>query len=122
MTLETAQIILILVTVFGAICAAVLGWAESGEIFNPRKFAASIGRAIIAGLLSSLLFQGVTEITIWLFVLALLTGAGVDVVGHRGAGAFKTLKDEHTPLKSELTEKPQPENPADPGKETETPT
>ena len=115
MTLETAQILLILVTVFGAIIAAVLGWAESGEIFNPRKFIASIGRAILAGLLSSLLFQGVTEITVWLIVLALLTGAGVDVIGNRGAGAYITLKNEHT-------EKPNPENPTDPGTETETPT
>jgi len=115
MTPETAQIILVTLTVFGAILAAVLGWAESGDPFNLRKFAASLGRAILAGLLSSLLFQGATEITVGLIVLALLTGAGVDVVGHRGIGALNELTKVNP-------QTPNPEKPPDPGKETEPPT
>ena len=55
------QIILIALTVLGAITVAVLGWIDSGEPFNPRKFGASI---------------------------AFLIGAGIDVAGHRLAGTL----------------------------------
>jgi len=109
------ELILVLVTVAGAIAAAILGWAESGEPFNLRKFASSLGRAVIAGLLSSLIFQGVTEITVWTIVLALLTGAGVDVIGHRGAGVLNQMTKK-TP--TEIEEKP----PESPETEMETPT
>ena len=90
------QALLILVTLLGAIAAALLGWAESGQPFDKRKFAASIGRAIIAGLLSSLVFQNQTEIDVWVLVLAFLTGAGLDVIGHRGIGALRTLQQENS--------------------------
>ena len=33
----------------GGLVAALLGWLESNEPFNPRKFGGSIIRALIAG-------------------------------------------------------------------------
>lgn len=82
------QIILILLTVVGAISVAVLGWIESGEDFEIRKFAASLGRAFIGGLLAALIFEGTVEPTIWTYVSAFLIGAGLDVTGHRLSGAI----------------------------------
>ena len=83
------QITLIIITIIGAITVALLGWIESGEPFNPRKFAASIGRAIIGGLLAALIFEGTTNPTIWTYVSAFLIGAGLDVTGHRLSGAIQ---------------------------------
>jgi len=82
------QHILIILTVAGALAVAVLGWIESGEDFDVRKFGASVGRAIIGGLLAALIFEGTTEPTIWTYVTAFLIGAGVDVAGHRLSGAI----------------------------------
>lgn len=82
------QVTLILITVLGAITVATLGWIESGEPFNPRKFASSLARAIIGGLLAALIFEGTTDPTIWIYVTAFLIGAGIDVAGHRLSGAI----------------------------------
>jgi len=87
------QVTLIILSVSGAILAALLGWGEPGEPFDPRKFACSDGRAIIAGLLAALAFQDVAAVTIWTCVLALLTGAGLDVIGHRSSGVWRRLRE-----------------------------
>jgi len=85
------HITLILLTVVGAIAVAILGWIESGEPFDNRKFAASVGRAILGGLVSALIFQGTEDPTIWTYVSALLIGAGIDVAGHRLSGAIDQI-------------------------------
>jgi len=85
------QITLITLTVLGAILVAALGWIESGEPFNPRKFSASIGRAVLGGLLAALIFQGIENPTIWTYISAILIGAGIDVTGHRLAGAVNQV-------------------------------
>ena len=88
-----AQLILVLLSVVGAIIAAVLGWVESGEPFDQRKFLASVFRAVLAGLFAALVFQDIENITLWTFVVALLYGAGFDVLGHRAAGAISRLRE-----------------------------
>lgn len=85
------HITLILLTVVGAISVAILGWIESGETFDTRIFAASVGRAILGGLVSSLIFQGTEDPTIWTYVSAFLIGAGIDVTGHRLSGAISQI-------------------------------
>ncbi|HUW44746.1 MAG TPA: hypothetical protein VMW50_03030 [Dehalococcoidia bacterium] len=85
------HITLILLTVLGALFVAVLGWIESGEPFDFRKFAASIGRAILGGFLAALIFRDIENPDIWIYLVALLTGAGVDVAGHRLSGAINQL-------------------------------
>lgn len=82
------QTILIVLTVIGALAVAILGWVESGEDFDSRKFGASVGRAIIGGLLAALIFEGTTDPTTWTYITAFLIGAGVDVAGHRLSGAI----------------------------------
>jgi len=86
------QIILILLTVIGAIAVAILGWIESGEPFDQKKFTASMGRAVLGGLLAALIFQGVENPDIWTYVSALLIGAGIDVTGHRLAGTLNQIQ------------------------------
>ena len=86
------HITLILLTVVGAISVAILGWIESGEPFDNRKFAASVGRAIFGGLVSALIFQGTEDPTIWTYVSALLVGAGIDIAGHRLSGAIDQIR------------------------------
>ncbi len=88
------QITLILLTVLGAIFVAILGWAESGEPFNPRKFASSMARALLAGFVSALIFAGTTDATIFTYLSAFLIGAGVDVTGHRIAGTIDQARSD----------------------------
>jgi len=85
------HITLILLTVVGAIAVAILGWIESGEPFDKRKFAASVGRATLGGLVSAFIFQGMENPTIWTYVSAFLIGAGIDVTGHRLSGAIDQI-------------------------------
>jgi len=87
------RIILIALTVAGAISVAILGWVESGESFDKRKFAGSIIRAIIGGFASALIFQGTENPTTWIYVSAFLIGAGIDVSGHRLIGAINQIRE-----------------------------
>jgi len=86
---------LIILTVVGAITVAILGWIESGEPFNTRKFVASIGRAVLGGLFSALIFEGTQNPTTFTYVSAFLIGAGMDVTGHRLAGAINQATNKH---------------------------
>ena len=79
-----------LVSVLGAVVSATLGWLESGEDFDTRKYAASVLRAVIAGLVFAYGFSTFEEATPWLYLAAFLGGAGVDVLGHRAAGTLRS--------------------------------
>ncbi len=84
------NIIWIAVSAFvGGIVAALLGWCDSGEAFMPRKFASSIIRAIIAGVVFAVGYSytnGLSPIDIG---IAFVGGAGVDALGNRVSGAIK---------------------------------
>jgi len=75
----------------GGMLAAGLGYLESTEPFNPKKFGASAIRALIAGILFamgySLTGSGITALDI---LIAVVGGAGVDSLGNRIAGSIKT--------------------------------
>ncbi len=87
-----SQTILILLTVLGAITVAILGWCESGEPFDARKFGASVVRAIIGGFLAALIFEGTVNPTTFTYLSAFLIGAGIDVAGHRLAGTIDKIR------------------------------
>ena len=84
------NVIWIAVSAFvGGIVAALLGWCESNEAFMPRKFASSIIRAIIAGVVFAVGYSytnGLSPIDIG---IAFCGGAGVDALGKRVSGAIK---------------------------------
>ena len=83
-------IFLIALTAFaGGLAAALLGWLESHEAFNPGKMGASVLRALLAGALFALSYQVQGEVAGVDFLYAFLAGAGVDVLGNRAMGAMR---------------------------------
>jgi hypothetical protein len=89
---DVNQLIVVLVAVGGAVFSAALGWLDSGESFVPRKFASSMLRAFIAGVVFALGYQTLPTIGFWDFILAFLGGAGIDVLGNRLSGAVAAHK------------------------------
>ena len=73
---------------FGGLVAALLGWLESNEPFNPRKFGGSAIRALIAGIIFAVGYQLSGTAGLLDLFYAFLGGAGVDVLGNRVAGKF----------------------------------
>jgi len=73
----------------GGIVSALLGWLDSEEDFNPRKFSVSIVRALIAGITFAIGYQYMNSLSPIDIGVAFLGGAGVDVIGHRIARAIK---------------------------------
>lgn len=86
----------------GGVLNAYLGWSDSGEPFNARKFSATIIRAAIGAIASALGFQGIVDITFWIYIAAFLSGSGVDVTLHGIQKLLQKPKDSisETPLPS----------------------
>jgi len=70
----------------GGLVAALLGWLESNEPFNTRKFGGSAVRALIAGGIFAAGYEYSGAIGVMDLFFAFLGGAGVDVIGNRVAG------------------------------------
>ena len=73
----------------GGMVTAVLGWLDSGEVFEARKFSASIVRALIAGLGIAVAYSYANSITVLDIVICFLAGAGFDAGVNRISGAIK---------------------------------
>jgi len=78
--------ICLLVAVAGTIFAAVLGWLDSGETFNGRKFASSVLHAVISGIMIVVGYSFRTTVDWFDFLLIFSAGAGVDVILNRATG------------------------------------
>ena len=71
----------------GALGSSLLGYLNSKEGFDSRKFTASFMRAILAGGTFAVTYSTVMGApTIGDMIVAFGAGAGVDVLGHRLAG------------------------------------
>jgi hypothetical protein len=82
------QILLIgLAAVGGGIAVDLLGWAESKEGWDWRKFAGSIIRSVVAACPIVLAFN-FTEIGPLSYVIAFFTGAGGDAALKRAMAAW----------------------------------
>ena len=74
----------------GAILSALLGWADSKEPFDTRKFLKSIIAGIFTGAGVAVSFTvsenppGIRD-----YILAFITGSGTDVLSNRVMGALK---------------------------------
>ena len=77
-----------LAALLGSLVAALLGWLESKEPFNIRKFSGSAIRALIAGAVFAAGYELSGTFGILDLFYAFLGGAGVDVIGNRIAGKF----------------------------------
>ena len=73
----------------GGIASAILGWLDSGEVFAGRKFAASVLRAFVAGLVFAVGYTLSGKVTVMDIIIAFVAGAGVDVLGNRLAGSIR---------------------------------
>ncbi len=70
----------------GGLVAALLGWLESKEEFDPRKFGGSVARALIAAAVFAAGYSLAGKVSTFDLLYAFLGGAGVDVIGNRLAG------------------------------------
>lgn len=91
-----------LTALLGGVAAALLGWLESGEPFNQRKFGGSVIRSLIAGAIFAAGYQISGAVGIIDLLYAFLGGAGVDVIGNRisgslGNGSFPLTKPPEKP-------------------------
>ncbi len=75
-----------LAALLGGIVTALLGWLESGEAFNTRKFGGSLIRSLIAAAVFAAGYQISASMGIIDLLYAFLGGAGVDVIGNRISG------------------------------------
>lgn len=90
-----------LAALFGGVAAALLGWLECADPFNPRKFGGSVIRSLIAAAIFAAGYQLSGSIDIIDLLYAFLGGAGVDVIGNRisgklGNGSFPLTKPQET--------------------------
>ena len=70
----------------GGLVAAGLGWLESKEPFDLRKFGGSTIRSLVAALIFVVGYSFSDSIGVLDLFYAFLGGAGVDVIGNRLAG------------------------------------
>ena len=67
----------------GAVVVALLGWADSKEPFNGRKFLASALRGLVAAVTFAV-GVAITSTAGWgFYAVAFLGGAGLDVLGKK---------------------------------------
>jgi hypothetical protein len=74
----------------GTISSAIIGWLDSGEAFMARKFFSSVMRGFVAAIGGAVIIHFTPPLTWAILLGAFLSGAGVDVLGNRIAGAAKT--------------------------------
>ena len=77
-----------LAALLGGLAAALTGWLDSNEAFNPRKFGGSAIRALIASVIFAVGYHLSGPAGILDLFYAFLGGAGVDVLGNRISGKF----------------------------------
>lgn len=73
----------------GGIVSALLGWLDSKEAFNMRKFGASIIRALIAGVIFAIGYNYTNHIVPMDIATAFVGGSGIEVLVNRIQGAIK---------------------------------
>jgi hypothetical protein len=74
----------------GAIASGLLGWLDSQERFEARKFTSTVVRALIAGVGFAAAYQYTNNsLTSLDLAVAFLGGSGVDVLGNRISGSIK---------------------------------
>ncbi len=92
-----------LAALVGGLAAALVGWLESNEPFDRRKFGGSAIRALIAAVIFAVGYHLSGAVGTLDLFYAFLGGAGVDVLGNRIAGK---LGNGSFPLPSGSNEKP----------------
>ena len=81
-----------LATFTGGIASALLGWLDSKEVFNVRKFSASGIRSLVAGVVFAVGYSYSNGLAPIDLAIAFLGGSGIDVIANRAQGAIKRKK------------------------------
>jgi hypothetical protein len=80
------DILLVALAAFaGGLVSGTLGWLDSQEPFEARKFTSSALRAFVAGAAFAIAYQFADGVTALDIAVAFLAGAGVDVLGKRAS-------------------------------------
>lgn len=104
------RLIIALVALLGGMVAALVGWLDSKEPFDVRKFGGSSVRSLIAGIVFAVGYHLSGAVSILDLFYAFLGGAGVDVLGNRiavslGNGNFPVSQN-RKPTGEEDSQKP----------------
>ena len=84
------NILLVAVAAFaGGILASLLGFLDSGQPFDVRKFGKSLIFALLSGIGFAVSFTYSDSVSVRDLALAVLGGAGVDSLSNRVIGAVK---------------------------------
>lgn len=81
-------VIIALAAFAGGILAAFIGWLDAHEPWDSRKFGKSLGVALITALVFAVGYSFSGEIGAKDIFIAVLAGAGVDVLTNRALGAI----------------------------------
>ena len=73
----------------GGVATAFLGFLDSQQEFQIRKFCASIIRSCFAAVIIAVAFEYSDDMNPIDIALAFLGGAGIDVIGNRTAGILR---------------------------------
>jgi len=82
------RVYIVLAAFGGGLVVALLGWCDSKEPFDARKFGGSAIRALVAAVLFAVGYHLTSPVGIIDLFFAFLGGAGVDALGNRIAGKF----------------------------------
>ncbi len=82
------RLIIALVALLGGMVAALVGWLDSKDPFDVRKFGGSAVRSLIAGIVFAVGYHLSGTVSILDLFYAFLGGAGVDVLSNRIAGSL----------------------------------
>lgn len=77
-----------LVATLGGVFFAFMGWLDSGEPFNPRKFGKSCAAALVAGIGFGIAYTFVDGFTIKDVLIAFLAGGGFTAGAPKVIGAI----------------------------------
>ncbi len=92
MNTDIHLVIVALAAAIGGILAAYLGYLDSGEPFNKRKFGKSVVAAVLASVGFAIGYSFADGIGVKDVFLAILAGAGWDSITNRVLGAFAVRK------------------------------
>lgn len=81
--MDVSLILVGIAATLGGLASAILGWLDSQEPFNSRKFIKSLIVSLIAGVGISIGYSFSDGATVRDFFLAFLSGAGFDVLTNR---------------------------------------
>ena len=76
----------------GGMATALIGWSEQGTPWNAKKFIASLIRSLVAGVGVAVVAYYSEPTAPIVYLLAFLSGAGVEVGGNRISGAIANRK------------------------------